>query len=86
MSAEAKTLASMKLKIPSDVLDVTNFLLSMKSELSDVMWQEAKDAILSLREEVQMWKAGGCEPDWDAYRSIINRLCADDGMPNLFGE
>jgi len=47
---------------------------------------DVREWFTELREGIQGWKTGGKEPDWVSYRSWMNEICCDDGMPGLFVE
>jgi hypothetical protein len=74
-----------KLTIPSDIFFVYSVLNEMKAELSDVMLQEVTEWRHDIKESVEYWqKRNGPEPDWNSFRSWLNQICYDDGMPRLF--
>jgi hypothetical protein len=71
--------------VPADILEIFNFLMSMRSECSDLFGCLFKEYFDDLKEEIREWKKeDGSEPDWDYYRQCVNDLCRDDGMPVLF--
>lgn len=72
--------------VPSDIVDVSSMLRVLISDLSDIMACDVREWFDELREDIQGWKAGGKEPDWVSYRSWMNEICFDDGMPALFVE
>jgi hypothetical protein len=37
-----------------------------------------------LLEAIREWKAGGKEPNWNAFREGANEICREDGMPSIF--
>lgn len=79
-------MSEQKKVIPSDVAEVVNVLSGMRDELPDAFWQEIKEYIHELVHDARAWRAGTAqEPDWDAFRVIIDDACAYDGMPRLFG-
>jgi len=71
--------------LPADIADVYGMLGWMLSDLSDLMAEEVKEWRDELRQVVRDWKAGGAEPGWQGFRDWMNEICADDGMPPLFG-
>ena len=73
--------------IPDDFKVILQLLASMIPELSDAMGKEVKEWRIELYREIGSWKfSDDEEPDWDYYRSELNRICSEDGMPNLFEE
>lgn len=73
--------------IPEDVLTIFNELMGMREECSDLFACQFKELFDECKEDIKSWKKeDGSEPDWDYYRSCVNELCRDDGMPILFGE
>ena len=70
--------------IPKDILEVLQFLSGMKEELSDSMAMEFKELDNEFRSALQSWKFNDEEPDWSYYRSCLNEICDNDGMPRFF--
>ena len=71
-------------KVPTDIKRVVHFLRDFGDELPDLMGCNCKEHIQNLTENIKHWKTGGCEPNWDGFRSEINMECDDEGMPRLF--
>ncbi len=72
--------------IPPDIVDVSSMLRGLVPDLTDYMACDVHEWFDELREDIKGWKAGGKQPDWVSYRSRMNEICCDDGMPGLFVE
>ena len=73
--------------IPSDIVEVYSLIKTLLNDLTDLMAQDAEEWLSELRNDVRSWrKDDGQEPDWDNFRSWMNEICSDDGMPHLFEE
>jgi len=73
--------------VPSDIAEVYSLIKTMINDLTDLMAEDAKEWLSELRNDVGAWRNdGGKEPDWDNFRSWMNEICSDDGMPHLFEE
>jgi hypothetical protein len=70
--------------IPKDILEVMQFLSGMREELPDSMIMEFEVLDADFRENLIDWKNNDKEPDWSYYRSCLNEICDNDGMPRFF--
>jgi hypothetical protein len=70
--------------IPKDILEVMQFLSGMKEELADSMIMEFEVLDADFRASLLDWKNNDKEPDWSYYRSWMNEICDNDGMPRFF--
>ena len=73
-----------KVVIPEDIREVYSMLRSIKYDLTDTMLAELNEWIAELNYDITYAKQTGVQPDWDNYRSWMNDICANDGMPALF--
>ena len=71
--------------LPADIAEAYSLLGLLLLDLTDVMAEEVKEWRGELRQALRDWKAGGAEPNWQNFRDWMNDICADDGMPKLFG-
>lgn len=72
--------------VPEDIQTIYFFLGQLLLDLTDLMAMEVREWRAELRIAVKDWKAGGVEPDWQAFRGWMNDICREDGMPVLFPE
>ena len=73
-----------KVVVPEDIREVYSMLRSIRYDLTDTMLVEFNEWIAELKYDITDAKQTGCPPDWDNYRSWMNDICANDGMPALF--
>jgi hypothetical protein len=70
--------------IPADIHEGYSVFTNYFLDLTDTMQIEVKEWRSELKEAIQVWKKGGPEPDWQAFRDSANEICNEDGMPNIF--
>ena len=71
---------------PIDIREVQSMLRTFLNDLTDTMMIDTQDWIAELRSDFKTWRNGGPEPNWQSYRDWMNEICANDGMPSLFGK
>lgn len=69
--------------VPADVREALNMLYSMRHELPDTMMEPIRDLVENYRDDIHEWDKTGRVPDWNYFRSAINEICDEDGMPHL---
>ena len=73
-----------KVVVPEDIQEVYSMLRLLRYDLTDTMLEEFNEWEAELIHDVQDARQTGVQPDWDNYRSWMNDICANDGMPALF--